>query len=217
MATVYPTGSAIRRAFTVLRDEGLTSFWFKLVSTFGYRRLLLLERPLGENLTRVEPRQRLDFGTLAVSDVDEHFAFRPELARAIILDRLRSAQACFCARHEGRMVASCWATKEPVWIEFLGCEYAVAPGEVYIFDAYTLPAYRGQGVAPALCMHQLSHFRQEGLRRAIRATLPENIPALRAHAKSGFRPYALLRSLKIGPWRFRVERPWQRRAAAPSA
>lgn len=217
MATVYPMGSPIRRAFAVLREEGLTSFWFKLASTVGYRRLLLLERPLAETLPQVEPGQRLEFGTLAVSEVDDHFAFRPGLPRAVVLKRLRLAQTCFCARHEGRIVSACWATQEPAWIEFLSREFALAPGEVYVFDAYTLPVYRGQGVAPALCVHQLSCFRAQGLRRAIRATLPENIPALRAHAKSGFRGYALLRSLKIGPWQFCVERPWQHRAATPNA
>jgi ribosomal protein S18 acetylase RimI-like enzyme len=217
MATVYPTGSAIRRAFAVLREEGLTSFWFKLASTVGYRRLLLLDRPLAEAVPQIELGQGLDFGTLAISEVDAHLAFRPELSRAIVLDRLRSAQACFYARHEGRIVSACWATKQSAWIEFLGCEFTLAPGEVYVFDAYTVPLYRGQGVAPALCLHQLSHFRQEGLRRAIRATLPENIPALRAHAKSGFRTYALLRSLRIGPWQFCVERPWQHRAAMANA
>jgi GNAT superfamily N-acetyltransferase len=213
----YPAGNVARRAIAVLRDEGLKSFWFKLASELGYRRLLLLERPLAQSIPELEPALPLRIDTLKPSDVDDHLAFRPEMARAHVLDRLRSAQVCFVARHESRIVSACWATTQPAWVEFLACGIGLALGEVYMFDAFTLPAYRGQRAAPALCTHQLMHFQRAGLRRAIRATLPENAPALRAHAKCGFVPFALIRRLRIGPWQYAFQRPWQKRGALPLA
>ena len=217
MTAAYPAGNAVQRALAVLREEGLASFWFRLASTMGYRRLLLLECSLGEAPPRLEPGLPLQIGVLKESGVDDHVAFRPELPRARLLDRLSSAQECFVARHDGRIVSACWATKKTAWIDYLGCELALAAGEVYLFDAYTLPAYRGQGTAPALCLYQLSHFRGQGLRRAMRATFPENLPALRAHAKSGFRPYAVLRTLKLGPWQSTAQRPWRSGGCRPGA
>ena len=209
MSAAYPAGNAVQRAYLVLREEGLRSFWFKLASTLGYRRLLLLERSLQETVPQFEPKLPLELGVLEVSEVDDHLAFRPDIPRQEALHRLRSAQECFVARSAGRIVSACWATTRSRWNEFLSCELAVVPGEVHMFDAFTLPTFRGQGAAPAVCMHQLAHFRRQGLRRAIRATLPENTPALRAHAKSGFTPYALVRSIKIGPWQHTIESLWQ--------
>jgi ribosomal protein S18 acetylase RimI-like enzyme len=209
----YPEGNAGRRAIAVLRDEGLKSFWFKLASELGYRRLLLLERPLAQSIPELEPAVPLRIDTLKPSEVDDHLAFRPEMARACVLDRLRSAQVCFVARHESRIVSACWATTQTAWVEFLACGIAAAVGEVYLFDAFTLPDYRGQRAAPALCTHQLKHFQRAGVRRAIRATLPENVPALRAHAKCGFISFALIRRLRIGPWQCVFQRPCQSRGA----
>jgi ribosomal protein S18 acetylase RimI-like enzyme len=215
MTTTYPQGDLARRALSVLRDEGFGSFWFKGCSMLGYRRLVLLERYLNPPEPEVEAGLALAIALLQSSEVDDYCAFRPETARQIVLDRLRKTQTCFVARHEGRIVSACWSTTEPAWSEFLGCEIAVAGGEVYLFDAFTLPTYRGQGAAPALCRQQLLHFRQLGLRRATRATLPENTRAMRAHAKTGFRPYALLRTLRVGPWRGAFRRPWPGHHAAP--
>ena len=42
----------------------------------------------------------------------------------------------------------------------------LAPGEVYIWDCATLPAYRGQGLYPALLAHIVKELSAEGLRRA---------------------------------------------------
>jgi len=203
-------GKAARRALATLREEGLRSFWFKLASALGYRRLLLLERSLTPTVARLDARPPLRFDILMPSEIDDHLAFRPEVKRADVLERLRSGQWCFIARHEGRIVSTCWATTQPARIDYLACVMALAAGDVYLFDAFTLPAYRGQGVAPALCGHQLAHFRGLGLRRAIRATLPENVPALRAHAKNGFRPFATIRSLGLGPWHCTFQRPLRR-------
>ena len=213
----YPAGNAARRAIAVLRDEGLRSFSFKLASELGYRRLLLLERPLAQPIPELEPAFPLRIDILNPSEVDDHLAFRPEIARACALDRLRSGQLCFVARHENRIVSACWTTTQPAWVEFLACGIPVAAGEVYLFDAFTLPDFRGQRVAPALCTHQLMHFQRAGLRRAIRATLPENAPALRAHAKCGFVPFALIRRLRIGPWQHVFQRPWPRHGALAAA
>lgn len=212
---MYPQPDLGRRALSVLRDEGFGSFWFKGWSVLGYRRLVLLERNLTAPESQVKAGLPLVIALLKPREADDYCAFRPESARELVLDRLRSAQTCFVARLQGRIVSACWSTTEPAWSEFLRCEIAVAAGEVYLFDAFTLCACRGQGAAPALCMQQLRHFRQLGLRRAIRATLPENAWAMRAHAKTGFRPYALLRTLRVGPWRATFRRPWPGRHWAP--
>jgi GNAT superfamily N-acetyltransferase len=137
---------------------------------------------------------------LEAQAADEYLAFRPDTPRPKITERWRAGDTCFVVWHEGRIIAACWTSGRRAWSEFLGCEISLAPGDVYLYDAFTLPAHRGLGVAPVLCGHQLRDLHGQGYRRALRGTTPENQPALRAHGKTGFHPIAMLVSVRIGPW-----------------
>lgn len=211
MTASYPAGNVVARAIKVLRDEGPRIFWIKLVAGLGfYRRLVLQERLLDHAVPDFAPVLPVRIELLKESEVDDYLALRPDATRALVVDRLRAGQLCFVARHEGRVVSSCWATARRAWTEFLACEIDLTAGDVYLFDAFTEPRHRGQGVAPALCLQQLRHLQQSDYRRAIRATAVENRSALRAHAKSSFRPTGTLVRLKIGPWQRFLRRPWPR-------
>jgi ribosomal protein S18 acetylase RimI-like enzyme len=215
MAAFYPQGDIAHRAYAVLREQGFKSFWFKLAAELGYRRLILLERSLLQPVNPPAQELALRFDILGESQVNDFLAFRPEFPQAEVLKRLRAGNVCFTARDQGRLISAAWTTTERAWTDFLGCEIALGAGEAYLFDAFTHPAYRGQGVAPALCFNQLAHFRRAGLRRVVRATLPENTPALRAHVKCGFRPHALIGRMKIGPWQYSFQRPFQGHVSLP--
>lgn len=84
----------------------------------------------------------------------------------------------------------------------LGRDLPLAASEAYQFDAYTLPEVRGMGIAPALSVAFLGHLRDEACVDAIRLTFPWNVAALRSHAKSGYRVTAVVRCLRLGPWRY---------------
>ena len=190
----------VARAFAVLRDEGPRSFWFKLASELGYRRLLVLERPLTQPIPEVAPRIAVRLEVLAEAQADDYIAFRPQAARARVLARLHGGHRCYVARHADLVVSSCWSATGNASSEYLQCAIDLTVGDAYLFDAFTLPAYRGQRIGLALCMRQLRDLQQAGYRRAIRATVPENVVALRAHARGGFRPVGMIRRFKIGPW-----------------
>ena len=213
MTEFYPAGNALQRAIAVLRNEGLRRFWVKVLGDVGYRRLLLQERPLSRPVVDVTPDVPVQIDVLGEGSVDEYFAFRPDSTRSLVAERLTSGHLCFVARHEGRVVSACWTATRRAWTDFLRAEIELAVGDAYLFDAFTLPAYRGKGVAPALYAHQLRELQQLGYRRAIRATVPENEPALRANLKRGFRPVRVIGRLKIGPWQRVFTRPWNGEAA----
>lgn len=201
MSTRHPSCSVLRRAVATMRHDGLVAFWFKLLSAGGCRRLLVLARALDEETAQPPAQLPLEIGLLDESELDEYLALRPDAIGVDILKRLQSGHMCFVARHEGRIVSVCWSATQLAWSDFLGCEIDLMPGDVYLFDAFTQPAYRGRDIAPALCGHQLRYFGNAHFRRAIRCTSPENEPALRAHRKSGFRPVGMLRTITLGPWR----------------
>jgi ribosomal protein S18 acetylase RimI-like enzyme len=198
--SAYPTGSAIRRALLTLRHEGPKSFWFKLLSQCGYRRLLLLERALDQPIADFTPALPVDVGMLGESEIDDYLAFRASTTRGEIVARMRSDQMCFVARHEGRIVAAAWVAVQPVWVAFLGCKIEMAPGDAHIYDKFTLPGYRGQGISNAVRTYHLKHLQRSGYRRATGAVLPENASSLRDDTKGGFRTYGILCRIKVGSW-----------------
>ena len=198
--SAYPTGNFSRRALRTLRDEGLKSFWFKLLSQCGYRRLLLLERALDEPVADFTPGLPVDIAMLAHDELDDYLVFRPGTPRREIAARLRSGDSCFVARYNGQIVAAAWVSMQPVWVPFLGCRIDVTPDEGHVYDKFTLPAYRGHGISNAVRTHHLRHMQRAGLRRATGAVLPENVSSLRDDGKGGFRVYGVLGRIKLGPW-----------------
>ena len=190
---------ALKRAWQVLRREGVRSFWFRLIGELGYRRLYLLERSLAVPLPSLPCPLPLEMSWLQSSEVDEYLRLRQSVTPSSVGERLAQGCRCLMVRAEGRLVGVMWACTQRASISYLDHELPLAAGEVYTFDAYIEPSFRGQAIAPSLSIELLRRFREAGCQRAIRATLPENRAALRAHAKAGFNIFAVIRRLKIGP------------------
>jgi GNAT superfamily N-acetyltransferase len=198
--SVYPAGNAVRRALLTLRGEGLRSFWFKLVGEMGYRRLLLLDQPLVHGVPQFSPTRPVVVAQLTVDEIDDYLAFRPDTARAAVIDRLGAGQMCFVARFDRRIVAADWIATQPIRLSYLDCVLDLAPGDVCIYDKFILPAYRGHGISNALRTHHLRQLQRAGHRRVVVAVLPENASSLRDILKGGYRPCGILGRIKVGRW-----------------
>src|SRR3972149_3465854 len=98
----------LKRAVVVFREEGIKSFWFKLLSEIGcYRRLLLLERSLEEPIPEIKPHFPVTIDLLKKTELDEYvlFSFKNyfipdnhDVSR--IIHSLSAGDLCFVARHE---------------------------------------------------------------------------------------------------------------------
>lgn len=207
----YPAGSAWRRGLSSLVHEHPRTFLLKLLAELGYRRVVLLARPLDEPIEDGPGDPGVTFARLAEDRLDAYVAFRGNTDRGAVEASIAGGRECHVLEREGRIVSSCWASTVPQWSGFLGSETPLADGDVYFSDAWTDPAHRGRAYAHILCLHQLRHFRDRGFRRGVRSTVPENRSALRAHAKSGFRPVEIRGTIRLGPWRRSFRRPWRGR------
>jgi len=203
--TARPAG-ALARAWAALRDEGPRIFGLKLASELGYRKLLLLGRPLSEAIPAVGSRVPVRFELLPAAAVEDYLAFRPDARRDRILPRWAAGNLCFVARHEGRIVACGWGTAAAAWTDYLQCAIELAPGDAYLYDGYTLPEWRGRGIFQALCAEELRALQRAGHRRAIRATAVHNAVALHVHTRGGFRPIGSVVRYRLGPRQWIVRR-----------
>ena len=191
----------LARAREILRQEGLRSLWFKILGDTVYRRLLLLERPLQDPIPEVTARVPVEISLLQKTQIAEYLEFRAEANESEVQSQLDAGHWCFVARYQGRIVSARWATAGRVWIDYLSRELQLAPGEVYFYDGFTRPDFRGQAVSPVTLAEMLRYFRTAGYRRMVGTVLPENQPSLRAVAKTGYRLYGVMGYVKIGPWK----------------
>lgn len=102
-----------------------------------------------------------------------------------------------------------WSVAIAVEVEFLRCRLALPEGYVYVFDGFTAPAHRGQGLACARTDRVAGAWSATaGARRTCSATLPENGAAVRLQRRIGSVPAGVVRRW---PWEFGwIERAWPR-------
>jgi GNAT superfamily N-acetyltransferase len=192
-----------RRVWRTLQKEGLGSLWLKSLDALGYRRLYLLRRPLAEPILDCPTTVPVAIGWLTNEELQDYLAFRPDASRHDMAQQLLQGDRCLVARHEDRIVGSMWGSSmRASTTPLLGRDLALAAGEAYQFDAYTLPEVRGMGIAAALSVAWLRHLRDEACTAAIRMTFPWNVAALRSHAKAGYRGVAVVRCFRLGSRRY---------------
>jgi SAM-dependent methyltransferase len=167
-----------------------------------YRRVVLMERLLGEPIAELTARFPVAIDLLKETEVDEYTSFRPDADPLEICRRLEAGQWCFVARHEGRIVHACWAATGRAWIDYLGCAITLAPDEVYQYDSFTAPDVRGRNLAAVRVIVAARYFRQANYRRLVAVVVPENTLAFRPLEKAGYRPFGVMGYVKISRWRW---------------
>lgn len=191
----------MKRAADVLREGGIRGLWFRILGKTVYRRVILVERALDEPIPEVTALLPVVIDFLKETEVDEYVGFSPRGNPSETRRRLEAGQLCFVARYKGRLVCANWATTLAARIPYLDCTIQLAPGEVYTYELFTSPDFRGQNIAPAVKAQQLRHFRRAGYSRSVAAIVPENKASLRVDEKVGYRPYGVMGCVRLGPWR----------------
>lgn len=130
--------------------------------------------------------------------------------------RLRAGQTCAVVRAGGAVVGYCWSTTAPASVEEVRCRVVPAADEVYLYDAYTAPAWRGRRLFPAMLAALLDAARAQGRRRALIFVLASNRASRRAIERAGFRRFlAVTRVEVLGVGRLWVRGPRAARARLP--
>jgi hypothetical protein len=176
-----------RRAREVVAGEGVRSLVFKVLGETVYRRLLLFERPLDPPPALREPSVELEYGFLDEDRAGELPSLGSALTPGEALRRLRRGERCFVARHRGGLVSARWLTDGEAFVEYLGGRLRLDENEVYVYEAFTAPAYRSLGLYGAASARLARELAAEGRVRTIVTVPPENAAAVRACEAAGYR------------------------------
>ncbi len=107
---------------------------------------------------------------------------------AVVLQRFARGCQCYAGRIDGRLVIYGWVTFDEESIGELGLSFRLQPGEAYIWDCATLPAFRGQRLYPALLAYMLGALYRAGMHRIWIGADEDNLPSQRGFILAGFTP-----------------------------
>lgn len=102
-----------------------------------------------------------------------------------------------CARRGDAVVGFVKAGIGRVYVEDYRRELTLEPKQVFFYDVYVLPAYRGQDIAPYLTRQVMRRLKERGFKKAKLHIPPWNKASLRAAGKNGFRKVSYVRFVRI--------------------
>lgn len=115
-----------------------------------------------------------------------------------IMRRWSLNRRSFAARVEGGIAAYGWVSRGAECVGEMGRQIYLKPDEAYVWDCYTLPAYRRRRLYSALLSHMNTTLADEGIRRIWIGSNLENRPSLRGFVNVGYRPAAQMTHFRIG-------------------
>ena len=141
-----------------------------------------LDKPVLPLAARVAPVfHRLDSSGLPTLSAQLDGKAAQEFGR-----RLAAGKRAYIARVAGELAAYGWVSFNEEFVGELNLRLHLLPGEAYIWDCVTMPAYRRNGLYSALLRFIAVQLHQEGLRRVWIGANLDNQPSQRGIAHAGF-------------------------------
>jgi ribosomal protein S18 acetylase RimI-like enzyme len=107
-------------------------------------------------------------------------------------ERLTNGRICYAAWIENKIAAFGWVSFNEEFVGELGLRLKLLPGEAYIWDCVTLPAFRQMHLYSALLAYIATDLRGQNLGRLWIGTNLENVASQRGIARAGFRQVGYL-------------------------
>jgi GNAT superfamily N-acetyltransferase len=193
----------------MLRRDGLRAALPAIgleIARLPYRhlRFFIIARSLKEPLPDIQPRIALVIRPFEQADLDlVREIDRPSEAR-LCMRRLENGHQGLAALYRGRLAGYAWGCAE-VNVLTDRVQIPLKPGDVLCNDAFTTPAFRGQGVQTSLALARFRLFRDLGFHRAICYIEIKNAPSLAVwQRKLNGVTLGSVNFQRIGPW-YRVD------------
>ena len=109
---------------------------------------------------------------------------------AEILKRFENGRRCYAAWVDGKLAAYGWVSPDEEYIGELNLHIKLVPGEAYIWDCATVPAFRHRHLYSALLVYIVGELQAEGLCRVWIGADQDNEASQRGISNAGFRHVA---------------------------
>ena len=106
-----------------------------------------------------------------------------------LLARFNEGQKCFGVKYQGKIVAFTWSNFESCHDPLY--KFPLRDDEAYLWDAFTVPSFRGKGIAPYLRFRFYKELETLGRNKSYSISLYFNKPAINFKKKLNARPILL--------------------------
>jgi GNAT superfamily N-acetyltransferase len=114
--------------------------------------------------------------------------------------RFKAGQVCAVACHGKEVVSYCWLTGAPTGVTEIDRLVVPGPDDVYLYDAFTEPRWRGRALFSATLLQLLSFARAQGKRRALIFVLTDNHASRKAIERTGFELFLAVSKITWWGW-----------------
>jgi GNAT superfamily N-acetyltransferase len=172
----------------------------------GYRRLGFMVCRLDASALQIESRAPVEVARLTECDGEAYVKFRRGGSMTDFHDRIAKGSICYAAKHEGRLASVSWVAEGRGILRSLDGTFKLKPDQVYLFDSFTDPDFRGLRMQAAI----FARVRMEALRSgrccAVVFVAPENRANIRSRRRMAFAWAGFVVRIKIGPWCWYISR-----------
>jgi hypothetical protein len=141
---------------------------------------------LDQEVPAVAPRIQAEFRRLTQDLATVLASSTNSLTLTEITKRLESGRQCYAAWVDGQIAAYGWVSFAEEDIGELNLRIKLLPGECYIWDCATLPAFREKLLYSALLIHILTELQAQNICRAWIGADLENLASQKGIARAGF-------------------------------
>jgi hypothetical protein len=141
---------------------------------------------LDESTTVITPLVPTIFRHIGTESVSELASIMGADSSTEILKRFETGRRCYTAWVNDKLAAYGWVSPKEEFVGELNLRIKLVPGEAYIWDCFTVPAFRHYHLYSALLTYIIAELRSEQLCRAWIGADLDNIASQRGIARAGF-------------------------------
>ncbi len=159
-------------------------------------RLNLFSFQLSRPIPEIKAGEDAEYSFLNTKSREKAESLTSLVGKEIVNVRFNRGEVCGVARLNSEVVSYCWVAFQQAEVGEINRTIKLRNNELYFYDAFTLPDYRGRGLFPALLTAILGFARSQGCSRALIFSLRENRPSVRGIEKAGFSLFQSIYFLK---------------------
>lgn len=115
-----------------------------------------------------------------------------DLPHALIEERILNGDQVLVAYHDGVPISYLFAADHESWVEEIQDTLIIKANEIYLYDAFTHPDYRGNHIYPLLLTHAIHHFKALSYAHALIFVQSKNRSSIKAIKRAGFQCYSTI-------------------------
>ncbi len=182
-----PRQDTVARFLTRARTRGIAeaagSLWSQMRGTLRSRiEIVFFERPSGGEPGESEARA----ARATPGDAEAYARDIGTDSPATFQKRLTDTTHCWLLWDRGHIVHATWVTTSAAWTSELGLYFCPPRGSAYLYESYTPPSARGQGLYTFALRTIGAALKDERVAAMWIGVPSDNRPSLRAVAKAGF-------------------------------